>query len=279
LRSSSCDSSEVVSCRVRRKLYHHHHHHHQDEAEPNVRTQSGCSNRHQYLEPQHAQLVREHCGSLEPHLHPHHLPHSRHHHPSAPHQKLCIRTTTAAASRCSAAASIPICMHAMHSVVSVRETHHIAQAQQEKNAKLREAFGISQYFVEGTSFDQDRKAKEDLAKSEALQKELAEKEKAKEMERANRKRYALVRTPSPEKEAGGGGAVAGGSDRNGKQRRRGSSNDEREEGEHDDDDEEENDGSHDGGDGKVNNSKSTAGGGLRRDKEEKKKKKKKARDV
>ena len=159
---------------------------------------------------------------------------------------------------------------------SVRETHHIAQAQQEKNAKLREAFGISQYFVEGTSFDQDRKAKEDLAKSEALQKELAEKEKAKEMERANRKRYALVRTPSPEKEAGGG---AGGSDRNGKQRRRGSSNDEREEGEHDDDDEEENDGSHDGGDGKVNNSKSTAGGGLRRDKEEKKKKKKKARDV
>lgn len=115
-RSSSCDSSEVVSCQVRRKLYHHHHHH-QDEAEPNVRTQSGCSNRHQYLEPQHAQLVREHCGSLEPHLHPHHLPHSRHHHPSAPHQKLCIRTTTAAASRSSAAASIPICMHAMHSVV------------------------------------------------------------------------------------------------------------------------------------------------------------------
>ncbi|XP_053666646.1 serine/arginine repetitive matrix protein 2 [Anopheles marshallii] len=96
----------------------------------------------------------------------------------------------------------------------VRETHHIAQAQQEKNAKLREAFGISQYFVEGTSFDQDRKAKEDLAKSEALQKELTEKaEKAKEMERANRKRYALVRTPSPEKDvnaksaAGGGGAL------------------------------------------------------------------------
>lgn len=83
---------------------------------------------------------------------------------------------------------------------SVRETHHIAQAQQEKNAKLREAFGISEYFVEGTSFDQDRKAKEDLAKSEAAQKDLAERERAREADKANRKRYALVRTPSPEKQ-------------------------------------------------------------------------------
>ncbi|XP_055601576.1 serine/arginine repetitive matrix protein 2 isoform X7 [Uranotaenia lowii] len=82
----------------------------------------------------------------------------------------------------------------------VRETHHIAQAQQEKNAKLREAFGISEYFVEGTSFDQDRKAREDLAKSEALQKELAEKEQREAAEKANRKRYALVRTPSPEQQ-------------------------------------------------------------------------------
>lgn len=82
----------------------------------------------------------------------------------------------------------------------VRETHHIAQAQQEKNAKLREAFGISEYFVEGTSFDQDRKAKEDLAKSEAAQKDLAERERAREADKANRKRYALVRTPSPEKQ-------------------------------------------------------------------------------
>lgn len=49
--------------------------------------------------------------------------------------------------------------------LSLRETHEIAQAQQQKNAKLREAFGISDYFVEGTSFDPDRKAKEDLAKS------------------------------------------------------------------------------------------------------------------
>ncbi|XP_055538213.1 SRRM2 protein homolog rsr-2 isoform X5 [Wyeomyia smithii] len=90
----------------------------------------------------------------------------------------------------------------------VRETHHIAQAQQEKNAKLREAFGISEYFVEGTSFDQDRKAKEDLAKAEALQKELAEKERSRETEKASRKRYALVRTPSPEKQSASSASTA-----------------------------------------------------------------------
>lgn len=82
------------------------------------------------------------------------------------------------------------------SICSLKETHEIAQAQQEKNAKLREAFGISEYFVEGTSFDPDRKAREDLAKSEALQKEI-------QADKANQKKYALVRTPSPdiEKEA------------------------------------------------------------------------------
>lgn len=79
------------------------------------------------------------------------------------------------------------------SFYSLRETHEIAKAQQEKNSKLREAFGISEYFVEGTSFNPERKAREDLAKSEAMQKEIqAEKE-------SKGKRYALVRTPTPEK--------------------------------------------------------------------------------
>uniref|UniRef100_A0A8D8PER9 Serine/arginine repetitive matrix protein 2 n=2 Tax=Culex pipiens TaxID=7175 RepID=A0A8D8PER9_CULPI len=129
----------------------------------------------------------------------------------------------------------------------VRETHHIAQAQQEKNAKLREAFGISEYFVEGTSFDQDRKAKEDLAKADALQKELVEKERAaREAEKVNRKRYALVRTPSPDRPAAA--ASNGGKDGGGEEERRG----------HGDDDEDE------------------AGGGGRKD--DKKKHRKKNRD-
>uniref|UniRef100_A0A8D8N062 Serine/arginine repetitive matrix protein 2 n=1 Tax=Culex pipiens TaxID=7175 RepID=A0A8D8N062_CULPI len=110
----------------------------------------------------------------------------------------------------------------------VRETHHIAQAQQEKNAKLREAFGISEYFVEGTSFDQDRKAKEDLAKADALQKELVEKERAaREAEKVNRKRYALVRTPSPDRPAAA--ASNGGKDGGGEEERRGHGDDDEDE--------------------------------------------------
>lgn len=79
---------------------------------------------------------------------------------------------------------------------SVRETHQIAAAKQEKNAMLRSAFGISEYFVEGSSFDADRKAKEELTKSTALQKELDTQRTATD---EKSKRYRLVRTPSPER--------------------------------------------------------------------------------
>lgn len=75
----------------------------------------------------------------------------------------------------------------------LRGTHEIAEAQQQKKARLREAFGISDYFVDGTSLDPERKAREDLSKSEALQKEI---QLEKDTDRVNRKRYALVRTPS-----------------------------------------------------------------------------------
>lgn len=70
---------------------------------------------------------------------------------------------------------------------SVRETHQIAEAQQEKNAKLREAFGISEYFVEGSSLDPQRKAKEAAAKAAAEDNTRA----------GAPERYELVRTPSP----------------------------------------------------------------------------------
>lgn len=81
-------------------------------------------------------------------------------------------------------------------IYSLKETHEIAQAQQQKNARLREAFGISDYFVEGTSFDPERKAREELAKSEAIQKEI---QAEKDTDKINRKKYTLVRTPSPDK--------------------------------------------------------------------------------
>lgn len=79
---------------------------------------------------------------------------------------------------------------------SVRETHQIAAAKHEKNAMLRSAFGISEYFVEGSSFDADRKAKEELTKSAALQKEL-DAQRTTSDEKS--KRYRLLRTPSPER--------------------------------------------------------------------------------
>lgn len=51
---------------------------------------------------------------------------------------------------------------------SARETHQIAEANQEKNAKLREAFGLSQFYVDGSAFDPDRKNKEEAAKAAAI---------------------------------------------------------------------------------------------------------------
>lgn len=84
------------------------------------------------------------------------------------------------------------------------ETHQLAEAQQEKNARLREAFGISQYFVDGTSFDADKQAKEQLARMNAAQEQERQRALEKEKEKAERERaakaarYELVHTPSPE---------------------------------------------------------------------------------
>ena len=50
---------------------------------------------------------------------------------------------------------------------SARETHQIAEANQEKNQRLKDAFGLGDY-VEGSAFDPDRKAKEEAAKAAAL---------------------------------------------------------------------------------------------------------------
>ena len=51
---------------------------------------------------------------------------------------------------------------------SAKETHQIAEAAQEKNARLREAFGLGEYYVDGSAFDPDRKAKEEAAKALAM---------------------------------------------------------------------------------------------------------------
>ena len=57
---------------------------------------------------------------------------------------------------------------------SSKETHQVAEANQEKNSKLRDAFGLSEFYVDGSAFDPNRKAKEEAAKAAvAAQKEYA----------------------------------------------------------------------------------------------------------
>lgn len=53
---------------------------------------------------------------------------------------------------------------------SVKNTHQYADEQLKKNARLRDAFGISEFFIEGSSLDPERKNKEAaLAQLKALQ--------------------------------------------------------------------------------------------------------------
>ena len=70
----------------------------------------------------------------------------------------------------------------------MRETHSVAEAQQQKNARLKEAFGISEYFVEGSSLDPDRKDKEEAARQTHILHQEEEKRKRK---------HEWVSTPSP----------------------------------------------------------------------------------
>merc|ERR1712228_1131506 len=42
----------------------------------------------------------------------------------------------------------------------VRDSHQLAQAQQEKNAKLKAAFGLKDNFIDGSSFERNRLAQE-----------------------------------------------------------------------------------------------------------------------
>jgi len=60
--------------------------------------------------------------------------------------------------------SSPLCP--LHS--RAKQTHQIAEATAEKNARLKEAFGIGEFYQDGSSFDPNRKAKEEAAKALAM---------------------------------------------------------------------------------------------------------------
>uniref|UniRef100_A0A2D4J559 CWF21 domain-containing protein n=2 Tax=Micrurus TaxID=8634 RepID=A0A2D4J559_MICLE len=58
---------------------------------------------------------------------------------------------------------------------SITETHQLAEANEKKNERLRAAFGISDSYVDGSSFDPNRRAKE--AATAAVAKQQQEQQK------------------------------------------------------------------------------------------------------
>jgi len=55
-----------------------------------------------------------------------------------------------------------------------KETHQLAEASQARNEQLRAAFGLSEYYKDGSSLDPQRKAKEQAAQElAAVQKKYA----------------------------------------------------------------------------------------------------------
>jgi len=67
------------------------------------------------------------------------------------------------------------------STFSVAETHQLAEATEEKNARMKEALGIKEDYKDGSSFDQE--LKEAQRKSEQLAREAKQKEMEKQKER------------------------------------------------------------------------------------------------
>ena len=55
---------------------------------------------------------------------------------------------------------------------SLTETHQIAQANEEKNARFKEAFGIKDDYKGGTAFNQELQAIERMKEKEAKEKEV-----------------------------------------------------------------------------------------------------------
>lgn len=61
---------------------------------------------------------------------------------------------------------------------SVTETHALAAANQQKNDRLRAAFGIASDYVDGSSFHADRKEKEkEKREQERLERERLQQQK------------------------------------------------------------------------------------------------------
>jgi serine/arginine repetitive matrix protein 2 len=85
-------------------------------------------------------------------------------------------------------------------VYKEHQTHLIAEAQKEKNARLKDAFGISQHFVEGSSFDGNRRELEEAAREEARNKRREEEEAPRREREREREEWEAKREKEKAKE-------------------------------------------------------------------------------
>lgn len=65
---------------------------------------------------------------------------------------------------------------------SITETHQLAEATEEKNARMKEALGIKDGYKDGSSFNQNQEVKEIRRESEHMAQEARQEELEKERE-------------------------------------------------------------------------------------------------
>ena len=82
----------------------------------------------------------------------------------------------------------------------LKETHQIAEAMKEKNNKLKDAFGISKHFIEGSSFDINRKEMEEAAREDEKKKKQEETEEPRREKAEKSKKKKRASSSSSESE-------------------------------------------------------------------------------
>ena len=76
----------------------------------------------------------------------------------------------------------------------VKDSHQLAQAQKEKNTRLKEAFGLSESFKDGSSFERNRQAQEKA--DEEMKKEVDNKKRKKKDKKSKKSKKKRSRKNS-----------------------------------------------------------------------------------
>ena len=98
----------------------------------------------------------------------------------------------------------------------VKDSHQLAQAQKEKNAKLKEAFGLARDFKDGSSFERNRlaqeKADEELKENEKKRKEKERNEKDKKSKKSKKSKKKRSRKASTSSSSSSSSSTSSSSD-------------------------------------------------------------------